>query len=119
MSAFDEEQVKSTWVTRFVAPDLPIAWHPHVDVTAGDLLLCEVVRTGLHGRVETTSGSRRKLYAGDRIVCALANRYATTLLEAVARIDGDHADMISASGLCGQVVARTQKASNPTALRIV
>ncbi len=119
MSTFGGEQVKSTWVTRHIPPDLPIEWRPPGDVGAGDLLLCEVVRIGLHGRAETTSGSREKLYPGDRIVCALANRYATSLLEAVARTDGEHADMISASGLCGQIVARTQKASNPTSLRIL
>jgi hypothetical protein len=119
MSTLGGELVKSTWVTRLLSPDLPIVWSPVGEVTAGDLLLCEVVRTGLHGRVETDSGSRRKLYAGDRIVCAVANRYATSLLEAVAKIDGDHADMISASGLCGRVVAHTQKASSPTSLRVL
>ena len=119
MNTVGGELVKSTWVTRRFAPDLPIVWRPLGEATAGDVLLCEVVRLGLHGRVETTSGSRRKLYAGDRIVCVLANRYATSLLEAVALVDGDHADMISASGLCGRVVARAQKASNPTVLRIV
>jgi len=119
MSTIGGEEVKSTWVTRQITPDLPIVWRPVSKVVAGDLLLCEVVRTGLHGRVETTAASRRKLYAGDRIVCAVANRYATALLEGVAEIDGEHADMISASGLCGRIVAHTQKASNPTSLRIV
>jgi hypothetical protein len=119
MSTIGGERVKSTWVTRHVPRDLPVIWEPPSGAIAGDLLLCEVVHTGLHGRVETASGSRRKLYAGDRIVCALANRYATSLLEAVARTDGDHADMVAASGLCGKVVTRTSKASNPTRLHLL
>jgi molybdopterin-guanine dinucleotide biosynthesis protein len=119
MSIIGGERVKSTWVTRHLPRDLPVTWEPPSDAIAGDLLLCEVVRTGLHGRVETASGSRRKLYAGDRIVCALANRYATSLLEAVARTDRDHADMVAASGLCGTVVTHTSKASNPTRLHLL
>jgi len=85
----------------------------------GDLLLCEVVSIGIHGRVETGSGSREKLYVGDRIVCAVANRYATSLLEAVAEIGDGEVDMISASGLCGRVVARAKKAAAPTKLRVL
>jgi hypothetical protein len=119
MNLVGGEQVKSTWVTRCLAPDVPITWRAPQGALPGDLLLCEVVRTGLHGRVETTAGSRQKLYAGDRIVCALANRYATSLLEAVARTDNDHADMVSASGLCGTVIAGTAKTANPTRLRLI
>src|SRR5207244_5621002 len=48
-----------------------------------------------------------------------ANRYATSLLEAVACTDGDRADMVSASGLCGKVTVSTSKASSPTALRVI
>jgi hypothetical protein len=118
-SLFGGELVKPTWVTRVVPADVPLEWRDVGAVAAGDLLLCEVKKTGLHGRVETTSGSRRKLYVGDRIVCAVANRYATSLLEAVAQIEGKRAHMIAASGLCGRIVAGTQKASNPTLLRVV
>jgi hypothetical protein len=119
MTVIGGECVKSTWVTRTLPPELPVEWRSPHGAVSGDLLLCEVVRTGLHGRVETTSGSRQKLYAGDRIVCALANRYATSLLEAEARVDRDQADMVSASGLCGTVVAHTSKASNPTRLSLI
>jgi hypothetical protein len=113
------ERVKPTWVTRHVPGDLVFTWREVGAPQAGDLLLCEVKKTGLHGRVETRSGSRRKIYSGDRIVCALANRYATALLEAVAEVDGKRAHMVAASGLCGRIVAGTAKASNPTELVLV
>lgn len=117
MSTFGGADVKSTWVARRVPEDLPLTWDGLRLPQVGDLLLCEVVSIGIHGRVETSAGSRSKLYAGDRIVCAVGNRYATSLLEAVAEVGDDHVDMISASGLCGRVVYRAKRASTPTALR--
>lgn len=117
MSAFGGDGAKSTWVTRRVPTDLPVTWGPLRNPAVGDLLLCEVVTIGLHGRAETTTGGRAKLYAGDRIVCAVGNRYATSMLEAVAEVGDDHVDMVSASGLCGRVVTRSKRASTPTALR--
>ena len=109
--------MKSTLITRRVPAD-DIEWRPAANPRVGDLLLCTVETIGIHGRAETTTGSRRKLYTGDHVVMALANRYATSLLEAVGEIDGDHADMVSASGLCGRVVRRAKRASAPTRLRI-
>ncbi len=117
MTSFCGQEVKSTWVTRRVPTNLDVAWERPAAPEVGDLLLCEVVRTSLHGRVETTLGSRAKLYAGDRIVCAVANRYATSLLEAVAHVGEDQVDMIAASGLCGQVVFRNHNTNKPTSLR--
>ena len=116
MSTFGGEEVKSTWVTRRV-DDSRIDWEPLQHPGLGDLVLCEVVKLGIHGRVETVSGSREKLYEGDRIVCAVGNRYATSLLEAVGELgDGDF-DLVSASGVCGRVVQRAKKATTPTKLR--
>ncbi|HET9730283.1 MAG TPA: DUF1611 domain-containing protein [Acidimicrobiia bacterium] len=116
MSELSNVEVKSTWVTRRCDIDA-VEWRALAQPRVGDLLLCEVTNIGLHGRVETTTGARRKLYEGDRIVCALASRYATSLLEAVAEIEGDEIDMVTASGLCGRVVQRSKRASAPTRLR--
>jgi hypothetical protein len=118
MTAVGEVQVKSTWVTRR-APLDDVIWEPVQRPTVGDLLLCEVISIGIHGRVETATGARQKLYPGDRIVCSLGNRYATSLLEAVADVSRDEIDLISASGLCGRVVSRAKKATNPTRLRVL
>ena len=109
--------VKSTWVTRRVPTDLPVTWERLHRPGIGDLVLCEVVTLGIHGRAETVTGGRVKLYPGDQIVCAVGNRYATSLLEAVGEVGEVHVDLISASGLCGRVVNRSKKATTPTALR--
>ena len=111
-------KMKSTWVTRR-APLGDVVWQPVQYPTVGDLLLCEVISIGIHGRVETAVGARHRLYPGDRIICSLGNRYATALLDAVAEVSSDQIDLISASGLCGTVISRAKKATNPTRLRLL
>jgi len=111
--------VKSSWITRRIPSDLAIAWERLRAPRPGDVLMAEVLRIGLHGRIETVTGARQKLYPGDRFVCTPANRYATSLLEASAEIVGDRAEMVSASGLCGTIMARSRKAANPSEVRLV
>ena len=118
MTRIDASSVKSTWVTRHAPLEL-VDWRPVEEPTIGDLVLCEVRKVGVHGRVETVFGSRERLFAGDRIVCALGNRYATSLLHAVGHLRGTTADMVSASGLCGTVVNRNKKAASLTELKVL
>jgi hypothetical protein len=108
---------KSTWVTRRIAA--PLSWKPAADPVIGDVLLCQVLSPSLHGRVETADGSRAKLYPGDRIACVVGNRYATSLLEGIGEVDGPNSDLLSASGVCGRCVGRSEKASRPTGLRVL
>ena len=117
--SFGGDGVKSTWVTRRIPTDLPVTWGRLQAPRVGDLVLCEVLSIGIHGRAETVTGGRAKLYPGDQIVCAVGNRYATSLLEALADVGEDHVDLISASGLCGRVINRSKKATIPTSLRPV
>jgi len=119
MSDLRTGSVKSSWITRRFPSDLAITWERPRAPRPGDVLMAEVLRIGLHGRIETVTGARQKLYPGDRFVCTLANRYATSLLEASAEIAGDHADIVSASGLCGTVTERSRKAANPSQVRLV
>jgi hypothetical protein len=69
--------------------------------------------------VETSDGRRAKLYPGDRLACAVGNRYATSLLEGVADVSGEIVHLLSASGICGQVVASNDKTSRATTLRVL
>ena len=117
MPPFSEAATKTTWATRRVPPTLDISWQSPRSPVAGDLLLCEVLRTGIHGRVETVGGARSKIYAGDRLVYVVGARYATSMLEAVAQVGTNAVDMISASGLCGHVVSRSRDTTSPTRLR--
>lgn len=85
----------------------------------GDVLLCEVLQPSLHLRLETSIGGRSRLYPGDYILCSVGARYATSLLEGAAEIDGEFADLLSASGLCGRVIHRSAKTQRATSLRVV
>jgi hypothetical protein len=111
--------VKLPWVVRRLPSDFEFRWGRLGEAKVGDLLLCEVEKLSLHGRLETQEGRRAKLYEGDHVVCTPGNRYASSLLEGVAEICGDHADMLSASGVCGRVVARNDKTNIPTSLRVL
>lgn len=110
---------KAGWVTRRIPTDFVFEFAPLGRPAVGDLLLCEIVRPSLHSRLELTTGERAKLYAGDLIICALGSRYATSLLEGTAEIDGERADLLSASGICGRVLERSDKALEPTTLKVL
>ncbi len=110
---------KSTWATRLIPADYSFSWGSVVDPGVGDVLACEVVVASLHGRVETCDGSRAKLYPGDQIACVVGNRYATSMLEGVGVVSGEMIHLLSASGVCGRVLERADKAASPTMLRVL
>jgi hypothetical protein len=110
---------KASWVTRRIPPGTPIEWAPvESEPQTGDVLLCTIDEVGLHGRLETASGQRSRLFRGDRVLCALGGRYATSILEAVPTIGEGRADLVSASGLCGRVLDRADKTTRPTTLQV-
>lgn len=110
---------KSTWVTRWMPRDLRIEWRHVAQPGIGDLLLCEVITPSLHGRVETVDGARAKLYPGDRIITALGNRYATSLIEGVGEVAGSQIDLLSASGVSGRSLSLAEKSAPATRLRVL
>jgi hypothetical protein len=114
-----ENGVKESWVTRTLPPALEIGWRTPDQPAIGDLLLCEIVQPSLHTRLETPTGARSRLYRGDRLICALGGRYATSLLEGTPEIDGSRADLLSASGVCGRALERSDKTLAPTTLRVL
>jgi hypothetical protein len=113
------QDVKQTWVSRRIPSSLAFDWGPIVQRGVGEVFLCEVVSIGLHGRAETVQGARSKLYPGDRILCSPGNRYATSMLEATSKFTGSSADLLSASGLCGTVLQRSDRVSVPTVLAVL
>jgi hypothetical protein len=110
---------KSTWVTRHLPPELLSVWSPLGGAVVGDVLACEVDTVSPYGRVETADGARSRLYPGDRIACVVGNRYATSMREGVATVDGPVIDLLSASGVCGKVLDRSERTSKPTTLRVL
>jgi hypothetical protein len=115
----DFQATKSTWVTRRIPASVEMSLIPVSRTVVGDVVACEVILPSLHGRVETTDGRRSMLYPGDHIVCVVGNRYATSTLEGRGRVGGEVIDLLSASGLCGEVVTRSDRAAKPTRLRVL
>lgn len=113
------ELMKSTWATRHVPSEFLRSWGSVEGPVTGDVLACEVLMPSLHGRVETANGARAKLYPGDRIACVLGNRYATSMLEGAGTVSSDVIHLLSASGVCGEVVERCDKTARPTTLQIL
>lgn len=110
---------KSTWATRHVPAEFLSKWGRLECPGLGAVLACEVLTPSLHGRIETHDGSRAKLYPGDRIACVVGNRYATSMLEGIGSVTGEFIHLLSASGLCGEVINRADKAAKPTTLRVL
>jgi hypothetical protein len=108
-----------TWIAHRIPCGYPIEWREKGDTAVGDLLLCEVRKVGLHGRIETSAGARSKLYPGDRIICSPGARYATAMLEGLPEVRGAEADLLSASGVCGRVTSVTSGFGRPTQLAIL
>lgn len=112
--------VKQTWVSRRIPSSFEFQWGPVIRPgVVGEVFLCEVAGIGLHGRAETVDGSRSKLYPGDHIICTPGNRYATSMIEATSGFTGSNADLLSASGVCGTVLQRSDGVSPPTSLVVV
>jgi hypothetical protein len=112
-------RVKPGWVTRRIPAGYEVQWRPVAGPKAGDVLLCEIVKVSLHSRLETRTGQRSGLYEGDLVICAVGARYATSMLEGVAEIHGDLGDLLSASGVCGSVLERSEKRLPATSLRVI
>ena len=110
---------KFTWVTRRVPVGLELDWTSPQRPGIGDLLLCEVIHPSLHRRIETVDGGRSRIYPGDRIVCAVGNRYASAVLEGTAEIAGEQIELLSASGICGRVLERASGVIRPTSIRVL
>lgn len=110
---------KASWATRHVPDDLEIDWRPPAAPTVGDLLLCTVESVSLHGRIETRQGVRSRLYPGDRVVLVVGSRYATSVLEGVGAVSGTSVDLLSASGVCGTLLQRSDKTARATRLTVL
>lgn len=110
---------KSTWATRLIPTGASLSLGAVESPVIGDVVACEVLNPSLHGRVETREGSRSKLYPGDTLACVVGHRYATSMLEGAGVVDSETIHLLSASGVCGRVLDRADRAAAPTTLRVL
>ena len=114
---FDFSGVKWSWACRGLSPEelpgkcclLPDNLPPRI----ADVVLVRVERVGHHGRIDTQSGGRLRLYKGDYVAGVFGNRYATDVYEGRVR-NLERLHLLSGSGLIGTVVSRQRDVSLPT-----
>ncbi len=109
-----------TYVTRHLDPaGLRLDGRVPERPQAGDVVVGRVLHLGHHVRVENREGRKISLFPFDRLVGALANRYATDQFEGYARLRGDLADILGVGGVVGDVVSQDVRLLlEPTLLRI-
>ncbi len=73
---------------------------------AGDLVLARIAALGHHRNLQRPDRSRKRLFVGDYVVVAYANRYASSQFEAVVPKDLGPCQLIAGGGCAGQVLNR-------------
>ncbi len=111
--------MKWTYVTRTLPHGTPMTvgeWRR--PPRSGDLVVGRITEIGVHDHAENRNGRRMRLHAGDLVVGALGNRYATDFYEGYV-LDSPHAHLLTAGGLIGAVVSSHDVHGQPTGLEIV
>lgn len=119
MQALDNPNVKLCFASRGVPAHtvtgcVPLTRRPRV----GELVVADVLKIGRHKTMELQSGVSTYLFPDDTIVGVFGNRYATDQYEGYVP-DGpvDECDLLSAGGVCGEVVSQHDSMAAPTRLR--
>jgi len=112
--------VRWGYATRRVdLPDEVVLVNRSIGPRAGDLVLARVVSIGQHARLELPDGRRSRLYVGDEIVVAYANRYAPDQFESEVPDDLGACHLVAAGGIASKLLSRHARVSNPTKIKPV
>ena len=90
--------------TRRVRGPLRIIQNP-TPPTPGDLFLARVDTLGFHSALQLPDGRRKKLFVGDEIVVAYANRYAPNQFEAVVPRSFGPCQLVAGGGVAARVLS--------------
>ena len=71
----------------------------------GDLILARVDEIGFHGGLQLPDGRRKRLFVGDEIVVAYANRYAPNQFEAVVPRSYGPCQLVAGGGVAARVLS--------------
>jgi hypothetical protein len=95
---------------------VPIVKRPRI----GQVVVAEILHVGRNAQLEDRSGLTWRIFAGDRIVGAFGNRYATDQYEGyVPRRVVRRCDLLSIGGVVGVVASRHASVRAPTRLRLL
>jgi hypothetical protein len=82
----------------------------------GDLVLARVEAVGAHKQLQLHTGRAATLFPGDEVLLAAGARYAPDQFEAYVAEALGACDLVAAGGICGTVVARSDRMAEPTRL---
>jgi hypothetical protein len=114
----DLSRAKFSFVTRGLGSRAVSITHTRQRPTDGELVVARVDSLGQHDSLEDPYGRRVRLYAGDLVVGAYGNRYATDFYEGYVPT-GPRTHLLTAGGVIGTVASSHGKRSEPTALEVV
>ena len=84
----------------------------------GDVIYGEVSRIGYHSSLENVSGRIHKIHNGTRAIFVFGNRYAPDYYEGlVPDVIEEEVDLLSRSGIVGQVITKNALIKDPTRVR--
>jgi hypothetical protein len=81
---------------------------------SGDLVLARVDRIGQHSRLELCTGRRARLFVGDEIIVAYADRYAPDQFEAAVPLRLGPTQLVASGGIASQMLSRSQDVRRAT-----
>lgn len=76
---------------------------------AGDLVLAQISRIGQHRNLQRPNRVRKKLFLGDYIAVAYANRYASNQFEAVVPAKLGPCHLVAGGGCAGEVLSKNMR----------
>jgi len=83
----------------------------------GDVVLASIEKLGQHPRIQLKGGRRARLYEGDLVLLAYANRYAMDQFEAVIPKNLSRCHMVAAGGIASKMVSHNTSMKNPTSIK--
>ncbi len=115
----DTSRQKWSFITRRVCPSDATSLTTKITPSPGDLVLAKIGQIAQHTKIQLRSGRRSQLYAGDRVVVAYGNRYASDQFEAEVPNDLSTCHFVAAGGIAAAMISKLQSLKVPTALEPV
>ena len=104
-------RAKFSFVTRCLGPGKLTIASARRQPTQGDLVVARVDTLGQHNFLEDRHGRRVRLHAGNLVVGAYGNRYATDFYEGYVPAS-PHTHLLTAGGVIGTVASSTAGAAS-------
>lgn len=116
METVNFKAVKRAFVTRNVEMKDAKGFRSDLKPRNGDLCIARVKRLGHHHRIEQIDGRRARMFAGDLIIVAYSNRYATDQFEGQVPEAVEPCALVAAGGIAATLLSRHSSTKKPTAI---